>query len=172
MKCVKCGAELRSEQKVCIVCGTRTAADGHFHVEKKEPWKPTRNMIYVASGVGLLLIIMLVCHIFRTIPPDVVTKEWFSAMAQRSCQKASSYHTDDYNSRMEPGISDTFAMSDSIFDKIHNDGAKYTVGEPTYPSPGRASVTVTLKYPDDHIYEIPIELAKSGRRWLIDGVSR
>ena len=171
MKCVKCGADLRSEQKVCIVCGMRTAAGGHYHTEEKERWRPSRNMIYAAAGVGLLLIIMIVAHAFRVTPPDEVAKDWFSAMAQRSCGKAASYHSPEYASKMQPGISDTHAISDYIFDEIHNAEATYTIGKPTYISTGRANVVITLTYPDNRLRTIPVELEKSGRRWLIAGVA-
>ncbi|MGI6295286.1 MAG: hypothetical protein ACOX3G_04295 [Armatimonadota bacterium] len=170
MKCVKCGADLRSEQKVCIVCGTRTAAGGHFHVETKEAWKPSARVKYAAAGVGVLLVILLLCHIFRTIPPKIIATEWFDAMAQRSCGKAAGYHTDAFNSRMQPGVSDTHAMSEYFFDEIHNNEATYTVGEAAYPSAGHATVIVTLKYPDQRERQIPINLVKMGRRWLIDSV--
>jgi hypothetical protein len=168
---VKCGAELRSEQKVCIVCGTRTAAGGHFHVEEKQAWKPTAIHIYAASAVAVVLIILLITHIFSTVPPEVVAKEWFDAMSQRSCRQAEKYHSPEFISKMQSGISDTQAISDYIFDEVVNNQAVYTVGVPSFPSPGRANVLVTLKYPDGHVNEVPVDLTKSGRRWLIANVA-
>ena len=171
MKCVKCGADLRSEQKVCIVCGTRTAAGGYYHVEEKEPWRPSRKMIYAAAGVGLLLIVMIVAHAFRVVPPDEVTREWFGAMTRRSCGKAAGYHSPEFASKMQPGISDTHALSDYFFDETHNSEATYTIGKATYPSTDRANVAITLNYPDNRVSQISVDLEKSGRRWLITGVA-
>ena len=171
MKCVKCGAELRSEQKVCIVCGTRTAAGGHFHIEEKEAWKPTRNMIYAAVGVAVLLIILLIARGFRTVPPEVVTKEWFDAITQRAYSKAEQYHSPEFTSKMESGVNDTRAMSDDLFDEVVNNQAQYTVGEPSFPTQGRANVMVTMRFPDGHANEVPVDLVKSGRRWLIASVA-
>lgn len=171
MNCVKCGAELRAEQKVCIVCGTRTAAGGHFHVETKERWKPTAIHIYAATGVAVLLIILLIAHVTRTVPPEVVTKEWFDAMSQRSCRQAEKLNSPEFTSKMEAGVSDTAALSDYLFDEVVNNQAVYTIGVPSFPSAGRANVLVTLKYPDGHEMEVPVDLTKSGRRWLIASVA-
>lgn len=171
MNCVKCGAELHPDQKVCIRCGTRTVAGGNFNVETKEAWKPTRNMIIAAVGVALLLIVMLVARSFKTVPPEIIAQEWFDAMTQRSYGKAESFHSPEFTSKMQSGITDTRALSDYLFDEVVNNQAQYTIGVPTFPSPGRANVLVTLKYPDGHVNELPIDLVKCGRRWLIASVA-
>jgi len=168
---VKCGAELRSEQKVCIVCGTRTAAGGHFHIEEKQAWKPTAVHIYAAAGVAVVLVILLITHMFRTLPPDAVAKEWFDAMSQRSYGRAEKLNSPEFTSKMQTGISDTAAIGDYIFDEVVNNQAVYTVGTPTFPATGRANVLVTLKYPDGHVNEVPVDLVKSGRKWLIANVA-
>ena len=171
MNCVKCGAELRSEQKVCIRCGTRTAAGGNFNVETKEAWRPTRKMICAAAGIALLLIILLVARSFRTIPPEDVTKEWFDLMTQRACSKAEKYHSPEFTSMMQIGVNDTLSLAHSLYDEVVNNQAQYTIGAPSFTSPNRASVIVTLKYPDKRTNPIQIDLTKSGRRWLIAHVA-
>lgn len=174
MNCVKCGAELRSDQKVCIVCGTRTVAGGNFDVEEKQAWKPTRSMIYAAAGVALVLIIALVAMCLKTVPPDVVTKEWFDAMSQRECRKAEQLNSPEFVSKMQAGTSDTAALSDYLFDEVNGKQGKYAVGAPTYdiPSaPTRAQLTVTISYPEGPPRMIPVDLVKSGRRWLIANVA-
>ena len=174
MNCVKCGAELHPEQKVCIKCGTRTLAGGNFSVAEKDPWKPTRNMKYAAAGAALLLIVVLIVSSLKVIGPEIITKEWFDAMVGRAYNKAEQYHSPEFTSKMQSGISDTRAISDYLYDDVVNNQAQYTVGEPTYDvpaAPTRANVMVTLKFADGHANETQIDLIKSGRRWLIDNVA-
>lgn len=176
MKCVKCGAELRSEQKVCIVCGTRTAAGGNFNVEEDEPWRPTRPMIYAAGCLAVILIIAIVAMCMKTVPPQTVTQEWFEAMTQRQYAKAEKLNSSEFTSKMQPGMSDTAALSDMLYDEVNGNQGTYKVGDPTIDtsrSPQRAQVTVTLTYPDPSrpTRQIPVDLVKSGRRWLIANVA-
>lgn len=176
MNCVKCGAELRSEQKVCIVCGTRTAAGGNFVVEEKEAWRPTRQMIYAAAGLGVILIIAIVAMCLKTVPPQVVTQEWFDAMVQREYAKAEKLNAPEFTSKMQPGSSDTPALSDMLYDEVNGNQGTYTVGSPTVDrssSPERAQVMVTMTYQDPSrpTRQIPVDLVKSGRKWLIANVA-
>jgi len=174
VNCVKCGAELHPDQKVCIKCGTRTAAGGHFYIEKKEAWKPTRNMKYAAAGAVVLLIVALIVNSLKVIPPDEVTKEWFDAMVGREYNKAARHHSPEFTSKMQSGISDTRAISDYLYDDVVNNQAQYTIGAPTYDipaAPTRANVMVTLTLADGRQNEIQVDLIKSGRRWLIDNVA-
>ncbi len=176
MNCVKCGAELRSEQKVCIVCGTRTAAGGNFNVEEKEAWRPTRQMVYAAGGLAVILIIAIVAMCLKTVPPQVVTQEWFDAMVQRQYAKAEKLNSPEFTSKMQPGTSDTAAMSDFLYDEVNGNQGTYKVGDPTVDasgSPQRAQVTVTMTYEDPSrpARQIPVDLVKSGRRWLIANVA-
>ena len=173
MNCVKCGAELRDEQKVCIKCGTRTAAGGHFHVEEKEAWKPSRNVIYVAAGVAFVLIVALILQGLRVVPPEIVTKEWFEAMIQREYSKAEKYHAPEFTQQMQAGVNDTTVLSERMFDEVANNRARYTIGAPKFDveyDPTTAQVPVTLSYPDHHTSPILVDLAKSRRHWLITNV--
>lgn len=175
MNCAKCGAELRREQKVCIVCGTRTVAGGNFSVGEKEPWRPTRQMIYAAGGVVLLLTIVIIAMSLRVTPPNVIAQEWFDAMVQRSTRKAQQFHSPELTSKMQTGVSDSNALSDYLYDEVNGKQGTYKIGEPIYDvpsSPTRATVTVTMSYPSgDPPREIPIGLVKAGRRWLIANVA-
>lgn len=171
MNCVKCGAELRDDQKVCIQCGTRTAAGGHFHIEEKERWKPTRTTIYAAAGVALVLIIVLIVNGLRVVPPEVIAKEWFDAMVQREYNKAERYHSRPFAEKMQDGIDDTRAISDDLLGKAGSN-PQITVSKFPSQSPAQATVMITYKSPDGELGQVFIYLAKQGRRWLITNVGK
>jgi len=169
LNCRKCGAELHPDQKVCIQCGTRTVAGGGFYVEEKEPWKPTRNMKYAAAGVVLLLIILLVARSLRTVPPDVVAKQWFDAMLSRQCATAAKYQSESFLSSMPAGMNDTLAISDDLVENIGTTNAQYTFGSPTLDTTNTAKVPITVKYTDGRTSQLEVDLTKSGRQWQISG---
>ncbi len=171
MNCVKCGAELREEQKVCIQCGTRTAAGGHFHVEEKEAWKPSQNVKYAALAAAVVLIIVIAAMCLRIVPPEVVTQQWFDSMVSRNYGKAAKFHSPEFTQRMEQNMSDTRAVSDMIIDRLGDIRTPYTFGAPTLVTPNQATVPVSYKGPDGLPATITVSLAKTGRRWLVTSVA-
>ena len=174
MNCTKCGAELHPDQKVCIQCGTRTAAGGQFEVEQpKEPWRPTKNMIIGAGAAVVLLIIILVVLSQCTTPPEAVADEWFSAMSQRSMRKARHYLTPELQQRLGGGGGELMAMADEYYTAVLHEDATYTVGKPTYNAPKkptRANVVIVISYPGGTTGQVEIQLTKVGRRWLISQI--
>ena len=171
MKCAKCGAELREEQKVCIQCGARTAAGGHFEVEQKQAWKPSANVKYAAPAAVLVLAIVVAAMCLRTAPPETVAKQWFDAMVSRNYVKAERFHSQRFIQHMEQTMSDTRAVSDMIIDRIGGPQTPYTFSPPTTIAPNQASVAVNYTAPDGQSGTITINLAMSGRRWLVTGVA-
>jgi hypothetical protein len=171
VNCVKCGAELHEEQKVCIQCGTRTAAGGHFHIEEKQAWKPSQNVKYAALMVALVLIIVIAAMCLKVVPPEIVTEQWFNLMVGRNYGKAQRFHSQQFTQQMEQTMSDTRAVSDMIIDRLGGVQTPYTFGAPTITAPGQATVPVTYKGSDGQPGTITVSLAKSGRRWLITGVA-
>ena len=169
VNCHKCGAELRSEQKVCIKCGTRTIAGGNFDVEEKQPFEITRSMKYVAAAAVLMIIVLLVAQCLRVTPPDVIAQEWFDAMAQRDYNRANQFHSPEFTSNMQTGITDTQALSDYIYDELNTKQGQGTVGKPIYTLgvPNEATVNIAMSYADGHTGAIQVIFTKIGRRWLV-----
>ena len=175
MNCTKCGVELHPDQKVCIQCGTRTAAGGQFEVEQpKEPWRPTKNMIIGAGAAVGLLIIILIALSLRTTPPEVVADEWFDAMSQRSMRKARRYLTPELAERLgSGGGSELNAIADEYYTAVFHEEATYEIGEPTYDMPNkptRADVVIAITYPGGTTGHVEIQLTRVGRRWLISQI--
>lgn len=170
VKCRKCGAELRSEQKVCIVCGTRTAAGGNFAVDEKEPFQITAKMKKGALVAAGLVVLLVVIQLLRITPPDAIAEKWFKAMASRNYGNAERFHSENFTSSMQQGLSDTRAVSDFIFDELNTKQAKETFGQTVYTpgNPKEATVTITLTYPDQYQRPIQVIFAKIGRRWMVD----
>jgi len=171
VNCVKCGAELHEDQKVCIQCGTRTAAGGHFHVEEKQAWRPSKNAIYGAIGGALLLIIVIVAMSLRIVPPQTVAQQWFDSMVSRNYSKASRYHSEQFKHEMQTTMSDTQTKSEMIIDRLGGVQTAYTFGAPSTVSPGQVSVPVTFTGSDGQPGTITILLGQFGRKWLITGVA-
>ncbi len=170
VKCQKCGAELRSEQKVCIACGTRTAAGGNFAVEEKEPFQITSSMKKAAAAAGALILILIFALALRVTPPDVIAQKWFNAMASRQILKAQDYHSPEFVQSMQQGLSDSSAISDYIYDELNAKQGKESFGKAIYTPgvPNQASVTVNISYPDGSAQTMEIIFTKIGRRWLIE----
>lgn len=174
MNCRKCGAELHPEQKVCLQCGTRTAAGGNFAVDEKESWRPTPNMIKAGIGVLVLIVLLLVMRGLRTIPPDQIAQEWFDSMVGRNYGKAQKYITEGFKSRMVTGVSDLRALSDNYYEEVINNQAKYTFDKPVYDIPAdphTAKINLNLSYPDGQTKQIEIDMVKNGRHWIVDSCS-
>lgn len=174
MNCQKCGAELHPEQKVCLECGARTAAGGAFYVDEKQPWRPSRNMIICAAAVVFLLIVVGIVSSLRTVPPEVVARQWFDALVQRQVRKAADMTTPQMQQTLAARNEDMRAISDEYHSAIVNDAAQWSIREPLLEpknNPTRASVTIVLKYPDGHVAEVIVQVVKVGRCWRIDGVS-
>ena len=169
IKCHKCGAELRSEQKVCLQCGTRTIAGGNFEIHDKEPFQITPTMKKAALGAGLLILLLIIIQSLRVTPPDVVAQTWFNAMANRNYNKAERFHSNAFASEMQEGVSDTRAISDRIYDELNAKQAKAAVGEAVYTQgvPTQATVNISLTYPD-YTGTVQVVLTKIGRRWMIE----
>lgn len=170
MKCAKCGAELREEQKVCIQCGARTAAGGHFEVEQKQAWKPSANVKYAVLAAAVVLLVAVAAMCLRIAPPETVAKQWFDSMVSRNYAKAERFHSQRFVQQMEQTMSDTRAVSDMIIDRLGDVQTPYTFGPPTTIAPNQASVPVNYTAPDGQSGTITINLAKFGRRWLITSV--
>lgn len=170
VKCHKCGAELRSEQKVCIQCGTRTIAGGNFEIHEKQPFQITSSMKKVAAAAAALVLVLLLAQCLRVTPPDAVAQTWFNAMAQRDYNKAAKFHSPDYASSMQDGISDTRAVSDFIYDELNARQAKGKVGQAVYTAgaSNQATVDIALSYPDGQARTMQVAFAKIGRKWLIE----
>lgn len=174
MECRKCGHELHPEQKVCINCGAPTPAGGGFYVEEDKKWQPTKNMMIGAGAVVLVLLIALIASAFRTMPPDVVAKEWFTAMTERRVGAAQKLVTpklqDDLNKRNE----DLRSVSDDYYTAIESDAAKFAIGQPRFDTPSNpttAVVTIAFNYPDGHSRMEQIKIVKVGRAWRIDEIN-
>ena len=174
MNCPKCGAELHPDQKVCIQCGTRTAAGGQFVVpEERQPWRPTKNVIIGAAVAVCLLVIILVALSLRVTPPDVVADEWFGAMAQRSLGKAREGLTPELQQRFGGGADELMALSDEYYTAVAQEDATYTVGKPRYDNPKKpekATVVIDLKHPGGATGQVELEFTKVGRKWLISQI--
>ncbi len=171
MKCVKCGAQLRDNQKVCIQCGTRTAAGGNFQVEQKEAWKPSLNVKVAAAGAALLIILLIVTACLKIVPPETVAKQWFDSMVSRNYSKAANFHSQQFIAEMEQTMFDTRAKSDMIIDRLGGVQTPYTFSAPTTTAPGQASVLVKFTSDDGQPGTITISLGKFGRKWLITSMS-
>lgn len=171
MNCAKCGAELHEEQKVCIQCGARTAAGGHFEVEQKQAWKPSAAVKYVALAAALVLVIVIAAMCLRVMPPQTVAQQWFDSMVSRNYAKAARFHSQQFIQQMEQTMSDTRAVSDMIIDRLGGVQTPYTFSAPTMVTPNQASVVVNYTAPDGQPGTITISLARYGRRWLITSVA-
>lgn len=175
MNCRKCGAQLHPEQKVCIQCGAPTPAGGGFDVEEEQPWRPSRNMIYAAAGVLAVIIIVLVARSFRTVPAEVVAKEWFDAMAQRQIGKAERMVTRKFLDELASQNMNLLAIADEIYTRVNQDMATPSFGKPVYDvedAPTTAEVTITLKPPQGPPSDTHLMLVKVGRQWRVDSIDR
>lgn len=130
-------------------------------------------MIYAAGAVVFILLIALVARGLKVVPPEVVTDKWLTAMVQREYNKAEQYNSPEFTQKMQTGVSDTRAMSDSLYDMITANQGTYTIGAPTYAppdSPTQAKIIVAVKAGEDS-REIQVDLTKIGRKWLIANVA-
>lgn len=172
VKCHKCGADLRSEQKVCIKCGTRTIAGGNYEVHDKEAFQVTRNMKIAAAAAALLVLVAILVRCLQVTPPNVVAQQWFDAMAQREINKAVLFHSPDFTANEQVGVSDPQAISDRFYEELNANQGKETLSPVTYDVPGggatQATVNINLSYPDGTSKIIQVTLKKIGRKWLID----
>lgn len=169
MNCKKCGAELHEDQKVCIKCGTRTIAGGNFDYGNTGPWRPTKKMIISAAAVVVLLIIVFVINAMRVIPPEIVAKQWFGAMADRKINIAKDYMAPDLVDQMtmDMGLQ---ASADDYYTMITTEGGKYNVGKPQMSGSSGAQVAIVITQHDGK-QEIRLNMTKTGRKWLISQVN-
>lgn len=171
--CRKCGAELRSEQKVCIKCGTRTVAGGNYFQDEKKPFEITRNMKYAGAGILLLLLIALVVRCLTVVPPDTIAERWFDAMLSRNYNAAERFQSQRFADQLQQNILDTRALSDNLWDQTHTQQGKAVVGAVVYDegnTPPTATVDITISFPDGRVATTQVVFGKYGRRWLIDNV--
>ena len=169
MNCKKCGAELHDDQKVCIQCGTLTVAGGGFDYGNKDPWRPTKKMIYGAGAVVALLIIALIINGMRVVPPDVVANEWFDAMSQRRIKAAKEYMAPELVEKMSVNLG-MEATADEYFTMITTEGGKCKIEKPRMSGTTSAEVTLDISKPDGE-QEVRLVMSKVGRKWLINQVN-
>lgn len=171
MKCKKCGASLRKEQKICMDCGTQTDYwPGGPSVQENPPVAIPWTPIAIIGG-GLLVVIVLVAlamHL-RVVPPDQVTKNWLDAVTSRGVAKAKQYTTPKF----EATIADRSASaekSDEYFLFLHDSGGSYSISEPQMEAPGTAQVTVTFTGDNGQTLVNIVRLVRQGREWNITAV--
>lgn len=171
MKCKKCGASLRREQKICMDCGTQTDYwPGGATKEEKPPVEiPWTPIAIIGGGLLVVLILIGLAMHFRIVPPDQVTKKWVDAVSSRCTRDAHQYTTP----RFEATVSDRPASvekSDEYYLFIHDNNAQYSVSEPVYDASGTAQVTVTFTGSGGLTLVNQARLVRQGRKWLIDMV--
>ena len=171
MNCRKCGAELREEQKVCIVCGTRTVAGGGFYVEQEKAWRPSRNVLIGAGVFVLILIILMIANLLRVTPPGDVAMEWFDAMSQRQFSRARECMTPALQEKPSSAGMELMAIADGFYEAVNRNQGKASLGSVTQDSrsdPKSVTVTINLRYPAGSSDIVVLKLVKSGRAWRIN----
>lgn len=160
---------MRSEQKVCIQCGTRTMAGGNFGIPEKEPFRINRSMKWIAAAAVLVIIALLIAKAMSITPPDVNAQLWFDAMAGRDYNRAEQFHAPQFTAKMESGVTDTRAISDYIYEELTAKQGQGTAGKPVYVPghPNEATVDIAMTYGDGHTGTIQVVFTKIGRKWLV-----
>ena len=167
LTCNKCGCELHEDQKVCIVCGTRTIrGDGFdYSVEK---WRPSRRIKIAAGIVVFVWIVVMVANALRITPPSEVNKKWFEAMYTHNMKVASPMVTENFTRFLSDRNMDLGDLSSYWNGEVIRPSAKPSYGKPVMTGEKSATISITLNYPNGDTRLIKIELIKDGRQWMID----
>lgn len=174
VNCRKCGAELHPDQKVCIECGTRTAAGGGFDYGEETRWRPSPKMIKMALGaVALLLLVCIVYKLVHVAPPETVAREWFSAMIQRQTRTAQDYLTPKVEQDLQNRMMDLGSLSDDL--RLEVSQGSYRISSPIYSGAGAestAEVTISIT-PNSGAggKDVRIRMVKVGRVWKINEIT-
>ena len=165
LTCKKCLSELHEDQKVCIVCGTRTIrGDGYDWEHLGWQWrKPAK---YIAGAIALFYLIVLIVNVVRVDPPEVVTKKWFDCLLERKLSKARYLSTPAFERSLADNNDDMRAVSDEYILLLNGDAARYKVSKPQLTG-GKAVVRITIGAGLDQ-RKIDVELVKVGRRWKVN----
>lgn len=169
MNCQKCGAELRKEQKVCIVCGTPTPAGGNFYVEEDKKWTPSLLQKCIGGGVVLVLLILIIANMLKVVPPEKVAQKWVDALVSRQVKTARNLSTPTMEQNLQTGF-DLVALSDDYNSRVVADEAEYKVAKPVYSDPSNANVKILFATPDGSVFTVNLDMIKQGRRWMVDRV--
>lgn len=172
MKCMKCGAENRDDQKVCLRCGALTPAGGGFYFKEKEKWWQSRDLqIKVGAGLAVLLLIFIIVKAMHTDPPEVVARQWFEAMVDRRVIAADEYTTSAYQDDLTNRMMDSRGVSDECYTAVVLDGGKYKVGKPVAEAgPKKVLVSINVMDAEGSGRSWEVHLIKKGRSWRINQV--
>ena len=174
INCPKCGAELKEEQKVCIICGALTPASG-FYYQDHTRWYHSRKLRIAGLAVAAVVLLSLIINAFRVMPPQIVAAEWCDDMSQGLLANAQKYASPNLTTNLQERMTDTRAISDDIRSRSGNAYVDAIPGEPAFDveaAPTEASVDVSLVDPSGQtIYQCHVKLIKSGRRWLVENVN-
>ncbi|MCE5199353.1 MAG: zinc ribbon domain-containing protein [Armatimonadota bacterium] len=174
MNCRHCGAELHEDQKVCIVCGKRTERGDGFDYDIKGPWRPTMKMVVGASVFFIILILVLMLNSLRTVPPEIVAKQWFDAMSDRKLGTAERLATPHLEETLQAKVMDLRALSDEYYSDFVDSKATPQVSVPTFDNPQQptaANINIRMTFPNgDPARDVVIELVKVGRQWRVNSV--
>ena len=172
MKCMKCGAENREDQKVCLSCGALTPAGGGFYYTVEKKWWQSRSLqIKIGAGLAALLLIVLIVKALHVDPPEVVAKQWFEAMTDRRVNAADRLTTNAYKDDLTNRMMDSRAVSDECYTSVVLDGGKYKVGKPAQEAgPKNVVVDIAVIDPEGSDRTWNVHLVKMGRCWRIKQV--
>ena len=169
-KCHKCGAELRKDQKVCIVCGTPTPAGGNFYVEEDKKWTPTTNQKFAFCVAGLLIIAFIIALAMRVTPPNIIAQHWVDAISSREIIVSRKYSTPHLEEDLQSRLMSLTSVADDYNSRVMADQATYKVGMPTYMGKSKADVIITFTNPDNSVYEVHLDMIKQGRHWRVNKI--
>lgn len=167
LTCKKCGSELHEDQKVCIVCGTRTIRGDGFDYSVQK-WRPSLRIKIAAGIVVLALVVMMVMDSLRVAPPSEVNKQWFEAMYGHNMKVASPMVTAKFTSYLTDRNLNLGDLATEWNGEIEGSNAKPSYGKPVMTSQKTASIPIALAYPDGSSRIITIDLIKDGRHWMVD----
>lgn len=167
LTCKKCGCEVHEDQKVCIQCGTRTIRGDGFDYDQKT-FTITKNMKIGAAILAFLVVVGILINALRVTPPDVVAKDFFTAVADRKVNAAEKYTTPNVESYLQTRGMDLRAIADECYSAISGENAKYSLAKPVMSGDKAATVVATLTYPDGRQKPYKIELTKQGRQWAVN----
>ncbi len=174
LKCKKCGAELADGQRACLECGETTVAGGKFDYGEEKRFELTRNHVYAAAGIVLLVIIILIARGLRTVPPEQVADEWFDAMLQRQIARAQDYSTPNLEQELRQRSMDLRAVAEEYCVEVADNQATYQVTQPVFDNPTTpksAQVTIRLTYKGGSPgSEVQLQMIRVGRQWRVNRI--
>ncbi|MCE5314324.1 MAG: zinc ribbon domain-containing protein [Armatimonadota bacterium] len=172
MKCKKCGAELHEDQKVCIACGLRTERGDNYSFGEKGPWRPTKNMYIGAAAVVVVIIVALILNSMRTVAPEVIADQWFTAMTQRQLKVARNLSTPQLEENLTSRGMDLMALSEEYYGDVTDNAGSFKIGKPqaSDSTPNALTVNISVAYDGLPGRDYCIEMVKVGRQWRVDKV--